>query len=546
MLTGVVHKDTDGTVWFDDYPVRHPEDVPRRRAWRGTLWYATPSLDSADWARLMGPEDAAFGPNPGSVLGVKFRIGRRNRFTVLSSSAWGVQSNDPNKSHERIRTMMAQAATAGIRVKNSIAATAMALYMDRFDGQNGRPRIRQLPSRWRAMAHSAMHGGPIAVLRGGAPYAIQIDVRNAYLAALYEQVPVLGVQDGGKVGGWYTHSERRWSRIRGLTGFVDCTIRVSKDLGLGELPPLPVHLRCGAVYARGRLRGCWTIAQVRDAEKRGEVVVTKVHQFCFAPVTQPLFAEIADFFGELPRGLGKRLYTRFWGKFGSRGGFVAHKSDAPVEGQVPASGLWWKFDGIALDSHRARPTYRPDLAAFVSAANHRRVIASLRELKPDSVVACHVDAIWTTDIVGAAKLCSTPDVPGAWRTKRSGPLRFYGTGCYAHDTSLAASGYDARIHGPLSKPGLESWIQGRTERRMLLETRRWRGDPAVDGAAASRSLLLEMDTEVSPSEGPTVYDPCWSIGGWMRHPEPEDDAPEPLTDHDPISTDPPTCVGAVA
>lgn len=516
MLTGVVHKGRDGTLWFDDLPVRDPADIPRRRAWKSTLWYATPSVTSTDWARVMGTEDVAFGPMPGSVLGVKFRIGKRNRFTVLDSSAWGVHVSDPVQSFDRLRLMMVQAESAGIRVKNSVAATAVGVYMDRFNGTVNHPEIRQLPARWRAMAHSALHGGPIAVLQGGAPHAAQIDVRNAYLSALYEPMPVLGYQDGNKVGGWYTHGARKWERVRRLTGFVDASVRVSDDLDPRRLPPLPVHLRCGSVYPRGELRGCWTIAQVRDAEERGEVEVLTVHQFCFAPVTEPLFAEVADLFASLPKVLGKKLYTRFWGKFGSRGGYSAHKSEASVFGEVPASGLWWKFDGIALDSHRARPTYRPDLAAFVCAANHRRVMRTLRTLDAGSVIACHVDAIWTTDVVGTAKLCAGADVVGGWRTKRTGPLRFYGPGCYDHDGDLAASGYDARVHGPLDSASLQRWVAGTTHRRMLLQTRRWSSDPAVDPKATSRSLVLQMDRCVSPTEGPTVYDPCWSLGGWMR------------------------------
>jgi hypothetical protein len=542
MLTGVVHKDDNGVVWFGDYPVRDPEDMPRRRAWRGTVWYATSTIDSADWGRLMAPGDEAFGPMPGEVLGVKFRVGSRNRLTVLAGSAWGVNSADPNKSHDRIKQMMIQAATAGIQVKRSIAATAVQVYLDRYDGKDGRPPLRQLPSRWRGMAHAALHGGPIAVLRGGAPYAVQMDVRSAYLAALYQPVPVLGKEDKKRVGGWYTHGERRWSRLRNLVGIADCTVRISEDFEPSALPPLPVHLRCGSVYARGLLRGCWTIAQIRDAEERGEVEVLKVHQFCFAPVTQPLFAEAADFFNTLPRDLGKRLYTRFWGKFGTRGGFLGVKQEEPVDGQVPASGLWWRFDGIPLDSHRARPTYRPDLAAFVSAANHRNVMATMRRLKTGSVVACHVDAIWTTDVVAAARICAGRDVPGAWRTKRTGPLRFYGTGCYTHGTALAASGYNQRVQGTLSRERLEKWIQGTTHRRQLLDARRWSADPATDPGATSRSLRLEMDTEVSPTEGPTVYDRCWSVGGWMRGPDEEHEPPSPP--EAPLSTLPPLYVGA--
>jgi len=304
---------------------------------------------------------------------------------------------------------------------------------------------------------------------------------------------------------------------------VDASVTIAEDFDPGALPPLPVHLRCGSVAARGALRGCWTIAQVREAEERGELTVDRVHQFAFAPETRPLFAELADLFAEFPKELSKRLYTRFWGKFGSRGGYQAHISDEPVVGEVPATGMWWKYDGIDLCSYHARRTYRPDLAAFIAAANHRHVMSTMRTLEPDSVVACHVDAIWTTDVVGAVNVCDNQI--GGWRVKRRGPIRFFGTGCYDHDGHLAAAGYDANHYGRLTRQRLEDWVCNTTYRRLLLETRRWNSDPATDGDATSVSLCLRMDREMSPTEGPPVHDSCWTPRGWMRQVDTEPGEP---------------------
>ena len=517
-LTGVIHRDAKGTFWFDDVPVRCPEDVPRRKAWKGTVWYAPRGIMAHHWATIMGPQDKAFGPAPGQLLGVNFKVHPKGSFKVLAASSWGVHDTDPNCCFAKIRDLQVETAACGMQVRNSVAATAMQAYMDHFDGKPGHPSIRQLPCRWRGMAHAALHGGPIAVLRASSPYAVQIDVRRAYLAALHQEVPVLGVENGNKVGGWHTHEGRKWSTVRRLTGFVDATVRVSLDSDPTGLPPLPVHTSVGAVFPTGTMRGVWTIDQVKDAEERGEVEVLTVHQFCFAARTQPLFAEIANMFQQLPKDLGKRLYTRFWGKFGSKGGYSACRSDEPRFGEVPLAGLWWHYDGVNLKD-LTRPTYRPDLAAFISAHNHRRVLRTMRELAPGSVVGCHVDAIWTDDVVGASRVCVENAEIGGWRVKRRGKLRFYGTGAYDHEGDLGASGYDSKIHGQLSASRLEQWAANAagSRRKMLLHTRKWTSDPAVDSQATSVPLHADLDTQVSPAEGATVYDrSAWTFGGWAR------------------------------
>ena len=124
--------------------------------------------------------------------------------------------------------------------------------------------------------------------------------------------------------------------------------------------------------------------------------------------------------------------------------------------------------------------------------------------------------------------------------KRTGPLRFYGVGCYRHGTHLAASGYDARIMGKLTLPRMEGWIQHprTTHSRLLLETRDWTADPARDPSAVSRPLHVEMDCTASAAEGPSVYDPSWTLAGW-RKPVPED-----AVEAGSISDEPPTAVEA--
>jgi len=526
-FTGIVHRDDNGIFWFDDRPVRNPSQIPTTRAWKNTTWYTPPGVKASDWSTIMRPGDEAFGPDPGKVVGVSFRIGRRSRMRVFSSSTWGVDKRNPHECFGAIRSLMAAVRAAGMKVKSSVAATALQVYLDRYDGQGGRPSLCQLPCRWRGLAHAAMHGGPIAVMQGGASYATQIDVSKAYLHALQQPVPAMGVMNSERYGGYVTHDDKRWERVRTRIGFVEATVRVNDSLcGTHGLPPMPLHTSYGVIFPLGTIRGAWTIDQVKDAEERGEIVVVKVHQFCFAPIVQPLFAELADLFHALPVPVQKRLYTRFWGKLGSRGGWTAIKSDEPLEGYVPATGLWWGFDGVQLDSPHAPKAYRPDLAAFISASNHRNVLSTARQLDPSSIVACHVDSIWTTDLVGAAKVCAAKTGAGSWRAKRTGELRFYGVGCYNHDGHVAASGYDSTIMGRISPQSVERWAQGgRTQhRRMLLKTRIWDADPAVEADATSRPYLLEMDLREGQTEGPSVYDSCWTLGGWMRHPSSDEDS----------------------
>lgn len=537
MYTGIVHRDANGIFWFDDLPVRGPEDLPTGKAWAGTLWYVPDGIRTAEWAKLMRPGDFAFGPRHGDVMGVSFRVGPKSRMRVVRASSWGVQDRDPNAAARELDWLMVEAAAADLPIRTSIASTAVQLYLQRFDGSPGHPAIRQLPSRWRGLAHAALHGGPIAVLRGGADYAVQVDVHRAYLAALREEMPIVGRgEDGRVVGGWWTDEDLRWARVRRHFGFVDCRVRVAGDLHDPEgLPPLPVHVGTGIVFPTGTFRGVWTIAQVREAEERGEVEVLEVYQYAFSNRRQPIFAELADFFDQLPAPLAKRLYTRFWGKFGMRGGYVAEVRDKPVDGEIPSGGMWWRYEGIALGDTAAPATYRPDIAAFVATFNHRRVIETARGLAPGSTVAVHVDAIWTTDVVVARGLVRQPGpdgIPpkpraGDWKVKREGRLRFYGVGAYNHDGHLAASGYDPLVHGPLTEERLRRWVGAgeAVRRRMLLDARAWKGDPARDAGATSHPPRLEQDVSApSPAEGPSVYDPIWTPSGWMR--QPADEAPQ--------------------
>lgn len=519
--SGVVHRDPNGVLWFDDRPIKDPKKF-RRPIYKGTLWYSTMGVRPTDWVPFFQDGDVAFGPEPGEIAGVSLRCGR-GTMRVLDARCWGINEADPNRCSEELDVLAMQAMSCDIRVKPSAAATAISTYLDGFDGVDGRVQMCQLPPRWRTLAHAAMQAGPVCVLRGSSPFAAHLDVHRAYLKALYDPLPVYGVYRGQKIGGWYTHDDLRWPKIRHMTGFVEATVHVRGSIGL-DLPPLPVHTMLGTIYPTGIIRGTWSIGQVVDAEERGEIEVREVHEFCYAPILEPIFSDLADLFEHLPQPLGKHLYTRFWGKLGSRGGYVGIHSDKPIKGAIPAAGLWWTYAGIETWSGKARPTYRPDLAAMVIAHNQRNVMSTVRRLKPGSVLATHVDAIWTSDTVGAAELSAENSGVGSWRVKNLGPIRLYGYGAYNHGDRLVCSGYDRMVHGDLTVEKLEAFVRMEgvnencdRERRTLMRSRRWTSDPAFDEAAESVPLDIDMTGMNSRSPAYSVYNKEWTVGGWHRY-----------------------------
>jgi hypothetical protein len=194
-------------------------------------------------------------------------------------------------------------------------------------------------------------------------------------------------------------------------------------------------------------------------------------------------------------------------------------SEQARPGEVPLGGFWWGFDGIDMLDFRSPPTYRPDLAAYIAAANHTKVHSALRSLTPGSVVATHVDAVWTTDNVGAARLAAQKGI-GSWTIKRRGELRFYSTGCYNHSGKLGASGYDASIYGRLNPKRQRQWVENHnsTAQKALMVVRDWASDPATNANAKSKPLdLYLVDTSFdTPTVGPDIYDKKWTSSGWYR------------------------------
>ena len=417
------------------------------------------------------------------------------------------------------------------------------------------PPLGSLPHRWREMAHAAVHGGPICCLRGGASMAAEVDIRGAYLSAMCGDIPIIANYEDPETG--ETSFNSYFAGRQGITwdeimeeeiehGFIDATVHVNENIKYG-MPPLPVSAGEGMIFPRGQFRGVWTLPLLKMAVDFGEAKVLKIHNSFFTKRAEPIFLPYASYLKTLPKDISKELYVKFWGKFNFRGGWVGEKSVEPLERDcVPKNKLWWYEERIKqLD--RARPTYRPDIAAYISSYNHINLYKAMRTLDPKSIIAVHVDAIWTDDIEGAERLCdNSPKVIeiniktskpesvsdyGGWVIKKRGPLRFWGCGIYDHNGKIGFSGFDPKVHSNGRTPTrkhIENWLKGNKDNAKTRENfacREWRKNitPGDSEHAVSKSLNLRIIDTNRPFGGMDFYGPDWLRSGWLR----QDQADEP-------------------
>jgi hypothetical protein len=519
MIAGVVHQDGK-LFWFDDIAVMKPSDIPRDEHTANTVWYTTSKVSMKGLISLMGEEDEAFGPNPDNPIGCSFMWtgpdGKKKTMKVMKSSVWGVSSADPVDTENQIMHKMMTCSEDGIKPSSSAASTALSRYMRIYDGKHGRPKTRQLPPRWRELAHASFHGGPIAITKAYHEDLIHIDMRGAYLEAMKRPLPVYGLDPDTdkKMGGYCTFRNATWEDLQGKTGFAEATVYVKPEVfGPMDVPPLPIRHFSGGAHPVGFIRGAWPICMLEDAVEAGEVEVVKIHQFAWAPETMPLFEGIAADF-QLSRQ-GKLLYTRFWGKWASKGGYSGHKTDNPPDGSVRSHGLWWEHTGVDGFDYEAPATYRPDLAAMIAGYNHQQIYRVVRRLKKGSIAALYVDAIWTSDIEGAEKIVE--EEAGEWAVKARGPARFYGPGVYQHGDRMAAAGYDAAIHGELTPEKLQRWAASPMHKGGNLVTNRiWNGHPGRDPTATSIPMKTSMSECIPACTGPDVHSEIWTPSGWVH------------------------------
>lgn len=358
--------------------------------------------------------------------------------------------------------------------------------------------IKQLPPRWRQMAHSAIHQGPMVCLMGGADMAIAWDREKAFLRALYEPVPT---------GTWTAIHPASFRSIKGMQGIVRATVRVSPTLYTGRVPALPVRFHGYTVYPVGLVHGTWTLSMFNDAIENGGYEIVEIHELMVCQAL-PIHARAAERIERVAdKRLRKLLYTRYWGRLAATGGFEGYR-DERFNGpkKVIWSGLKWYYMGISPTSHSAPPDYRPDHAAFIASTNHLVMNQALRKYDVDRIIATHVDCIWVNDL----------DVPpfDTFREKHRGEARFYGVGCYRVGDCFAAQGFK----GQLSVDTLEQWGSQLASGDKLYRRWHFNGPNERQDATSDPPLhdtRIAAYTPVSNLPG-DIYWEGWTAKGWLH------------------------------
>lgn len=406
------------SLWVDADLCPPGRSFPRERSLRGEVVYVDDSVTDPDLTRRMRPGDTAFGGRPGVVSVLRVGV-QGGSYYLVRASAWGCETRDPSKVARRLTAVQeAWEELAGTPLPRTAGAAARQILTRH--GCVGEP----LPPRWRGLAASAIHGGPVVCVAGGGPDVVCADVSGAYRRAMMEPVPVVGslVVGGRSVRGrWVSPVDRSWAKIRKSAGIVEASVHVHGPDGVGAIPALPVDGPDGGIWhPTGIVRGVWQIAHIREAEERGEVAVYHVWQAMVATVTYPTLRPAIDDIDRFPDTIRKSLYCRAYGMLASRGGWEGSTLRA---GEMPT----WVSRQVEPRQWGGPPTLRPDLAAWITSDNQRRVFRALRSLDERRTVAVHVDSIWTADTAGAERLGEE------WRPKARGRVRYQCSGVYTVD-----------------------------------------------------------------------------------------------------------------
>ena len=530
MHAGIIHRYRDGTWQIGDMRLKKGDVLPRSLVMDKYLFYFTTSIRMEEWKEILGERDEFFGIEPGNVMGVRIFLPGTDKIksgymTFMNPKLWKISKVETGSvsalDSALFRKYALFAYHGAPKIGSSLAGTAMSWYTKKYNNKTvddiEYPPFIRLAPRWRSIAHSAFHGGPIACLRGGSKNAVEIDISGAYLNALTKDIPIID-----STSQYLYFPDISWRALREQFGFVEATVTVPEKLKYG-LPPLPISTPNGIKYPIGLFRGCWTIMQLREAEEHYDVVVNYIHQHAVAPRKMPLFKALAVEWSRIPKAVSKPLYTRFWGKFGFKGGYVGRISDDPIEQGIPKDHYWWLDERIDQLTEDVELFYRPDISAMIASYNHIAVQRALRMLDPKSIIAVHVDAIWTDDIEGAKRVCEEikpcPDTnTGNWKKKKEGKIRFWGCGVYDHDGKIGCSGYSIEARGAPTHEILNNWVKTNIYRAETEKNRIWVDDvsAAVSRDAFSTSSRLKQNITYPTTDGLLIQSPRFTIKGWIR------------------------------
>lgn len=478
-------------LYLDGDPCTAP---PRGRAWRSVIAYHVGAMDHATLESWLEPGDNAYASKAGLDRSYTYRSGGHT-FRLVHADAWGLPGTVEGAG-ERLTHLRSAIADEGW--KWGLTASTIA---GRILTETAAPP-GQLPPRWRAIAHDAIHQGPVAVIRGGGADVTAVDRSAAFLHGLRESV-----------GLSWTSGLKRWTNIRRGIGLVFATVRVASC----DLPPLPVRRGGGTLYPFGRFAGVWTIAQLAAAEVTSDVEVEEVHEAAVAVESAPYYVPCANRIQHIDDKILRKLaYTRFWGRLARLGGWEGTpERPAGTADQWRGSSLWWTWTGHGGMSHKCPPDYRPDHAAAIAGQNSCAMLATVRTVPAGQLVAAHVDCLWIDGPV--------PTLAGAWKVKGRGPFRAYAPGVYVHGDTLAASG---RSVPPTTAADVESWARTGPGGGWAAKSRDWLSDTCVESISAS-SLPIRLDDDEGRRLRYDLTGQPWTARGWIYAPKEVEHEPDP-------------------
>lgn len=445
------------------------------KQWRARTIYYPAGTPGGALARLCcAPDDEVRGRQPGRVMGVSLRTTGKGRCRLIPAQAWGISSRDPERC--MIQLQMLQI----LCLENGLDWHATAAGLTGVILREAAPAMRALPPRFRGLSHAAIAAGPMEHVSGGGSTVAHIDRNKAFLHEFRQPQPVK----------WWLSSPRDATPARVLRhdGLSHMEVEVFHDEATNDLPPVSVAVSGGRrSHPVGVFRGVFRIREIKEAVDRGEMVIRRVYWAAHCSTgryMQPFVERVLS----LPKTLARLVYTRAWGKMCSRGAWLGRLAWKGNRG-APLLGLRWVIDARPWWEPGAPPYYRPDIAAWITTGQHLRMVRAVRQTAPGSLVAVHVDAMWTRDHSAALRMLS-PDI-GGWKLECLGECRYYAQGVYSvlggdGSHKLGACGYQGDT-SLLTVEGLQLWAEGLTPGR---RQRAFSGRPGVSMGAHSSAPKL--------------------------------------------------------
>lgn len=470
----------------------------RKRALRGYTVYCSESVTSSQLAALIEDDDDYCFGKPSHVYGASIRTASRGRITFLSGDCWGL-SGDASDCAKRLIEVsgflddtsfgFAQTAAAcGSKIARHVAPYGFLI---------------PLPERFRKAAHASLHVGPITHVAGGG-YAAHIDRNGAFLESLFAPMPV---------NFWFNipvGSESISESLDRECAIIAAEVTIHESEKTEQMPPLPVKYYGKTVYPFGRARGVWTSKLLKMAVESGEVSIDKVLGIISTNQSSNYLMPMYRLLKRYPKSVSKPIYTRFWGKLASSSTWTGSRRE-PQYGDSPGFGLWWRLESKESGDLR-NPMYRPDIASFIVSSNLEEVIKTVRRTASGSLIATHIDSIWTRDIEAAREICESDK----WKMVGSGNIRFYGHGTYTERLSSGRS--RIAVMGLNGKPTISQLKQHISGSDTHSQYRVWSGNPTSDESAESiaPSLMFPDSIVVDCS---FANPKLWTQGGKPARPE---------------------------